>query len=566
MSALTPRTQKTARPHAAGGTMSQPPTQARSALEGADEAASLDTSLVRIPDAKLSASPDASLRRTLDEWLEASLDAPPLEGSAQPYGKLEPLRAQLALLAEREQSWRVLFEASPDAIFRTSPDGTIHAANAAACALVGRDEAEIRRLGRNGIIDCSDPGWSSFVAERERRGQAISEGTLIRGDGARLPVEVSAVLYTDARGRLRSDMFVRDVSRRKRMLEALRESEARYRDLVENANDMIYVCDPYGCWLHINSGAVLRILGYREDDLIGHHFLDIIRPDWRPAAAHFYREQFEQRLATTYFEFPVLAKNGREHWVGQNVRLIAQGDRIVRFEAIARDLTERKAAEEALQRSTERAKQLLAHLSTVREEESAKIAREVHDELGGSLTALRLGLAGAIAQLAPDDPMRERLTALIGVTQTASEAIRRISASLRPQLLDTLGLSAAIRQHASDFSRLTGIACALTLPAHIALSAERAIGMFRIVQESLTNVARHAGAQRVQLSLRRRGNAVCMRLHDDGIGFAADAPPREGSYGLLGMRERSQQLGGRFTLLSRPGCGTTVRLSLPLER
>jgi PAS domain S-box-containing protein len=215
------------------------------------------------------------------------------------------LQAQLAALAERERSWHVLFENSPDAILRTSPDGTVHAANAAACALIGRDEAEIRRLGRTGIIDCSEPGWCSLVTERQRHGHAICEGTLIRSDGTRLPVEISAVLYRDARGEVRSDMFVRDISRRHRMLAALRESEARYRHLVEDANDMIYVCDPHGYWLHVNSNAVLRILGYAEDDLVGHHFLEIIPPDWHERAARFYREQFERRLATTYFECPV---------------------------------------------------------------------------------------------------------------------------------------------------------------------------------------------------------------------------------------------------------------------
>ena len=480
--------------------------------------------------------------------------------------ELERLRAEVRTLRESEASHRVLFESSPDAIFRSSPEGMIFAANPAACAMVGRTEAEIQRIGRDGIIDRNDPRWLELVEQRQRAGTARAETELIRADGSAIPVEVAAALFTDGGGKVCSNLFVRDITGRKRMEQALRASETRYRDLVENANDMIYVCDPGGHWLHINSQAVFRILGYREEDLIGHHFLEIIRPDWQADVGRFYREQFDNRLASSYLEFPVLAKNGREHWIGQSVKLVAEGDRILRFEAIAHDLTEHKAAEEALRKSVAQTQQLVAHLSTVREEESAKIAREVHDELGATLTALRLGLASAIGQVEAGAALRERLASLMNVTDGAVDAVKRISASLRPRLLDTLGLNAAIRRHVDDFARLTGVACDVKVAAQVALPQDRATGVFRIVQESLTNIARHARASHVAVSIRQHSGGLTVTIRDDGVGFDPPTTLRANSYGIAGMRERAQQIGATLDIESKPGAGTTVRLRLRLNR
>jgi signal transduction histidine kinase len=232
------------------------------------------------------------------------------------------------------------------------------------------------------------------------------------------------------------------------------------------------------------------------------------------------------------------------------------------------EIAERARVEEDLRQSRQELRDLAAHLQSVREEERTEVAREIHDELGQALTALKMDAhwAGQRLDGAPD-PVRARLAEMSRLIDATVHAVRRLSSRLRPKLLDDLGLSAAIEWQAHEFERHAGIACRITSePDDLVLDQTRSTALFRIFQETLTNVARHAGASRVDVALRHFGDAVEMTVADDGGGIELARVSDRRSLGLVGMRERVRALGGRLDISGAAGRGTTVRVSLPVDR
>lgn len=214
-----------------------------------------------------------------------------------------------------------------------------------------------------------------------------------------------------------------------------------------------------------------------------------------------------------------------------------------------------------LEESETRLRDLAAFLATVREEERTRIARELHDELGQALTALRLDI-GWLRGKSADTPLAERAGAALGVVEHSILSLRRISEDLRPAMLDSLGLVAAIEHHTEQFSRRTGIACDIrTNREEFELDGDLATGIFRIVQEALTNVARHADATRATIAIDENADGIRLEIADDGKGFDVDA--RTTRFGLLGMRERITILGGRLEIDSSASSGTCIRVWLP---
>jgi PAS domain S-box-containing protein len=242
-----------------------------------------------------------------------------------------------------------------------------------------------------------------------------------------------------------------------------------------------------------------------------------------------------------------------------------QGDGPLRLVAVHEDITERKLAAEEQAESAARLKRLAAHLETVREEQNTTIAREVHDELGGTLTMLKLGLATTVDGLALPASTQARFDRLLEQVDSALKTVKRISAGLRPAMLDTLGLIATVKWYAADFSRMTGIAIDVRMPERLTLSAVRNTAVFRIVQEALTNVARHAEATRASIVMEIQCGMLDVEVRDNGIGLADSERDKLDSFGLIGMQERAQYLGGWLSISSEPGAGTSLTLHIPLE-
>jgi len=233
---------------------------------------------------------------------------------------------------------------------------------------------------------------------------------------------------------------------------------------------------------------------------------------------------------------------------------------------LIREIAERKRVEEHLRKSEENLRALAAHVQSVREEEWTRIAREIHDELGQSLTGLKMDLTW-VANRLPEDrrELAERTKSMFGLIDDTIQSVRRIASRLRPEVLDNLGLIAAIEWHAGDFRKRTGIRCKISAPSETpALDRERSTAAFRIFQELLTNVARHANATRIDVTMRVDSGALVFTVEDNGKGIAESAINDSNSLGLLGMRERVLPFGGAIEIAGFRDKGTQVKVSIPL--
>lgn len=354
--------------------------------------------------------------------------------------------------------------------------------------------------------------------------------------------------------------------------EAVRESEARFRSVFESATDAIVLSESDGTIMAWNRRA-REVFGYAEEEVIGRP-LTILMPER-------YRGPHERGLerARTLGEHSVLGrtlelhglhKNGSEFPVELAIGSWSTG-RGACYSGVIRDITERKRSEERLRDSYERLRALSARVESVREEERAVIAREIHDLLGQALTALRFDIAWLRNRLksgkTPKAAFAERLDGMADRIEDTIVQVRRISAELRPGVLDELGLFAALEGHADEFASRTGIRCVV----HSELSGESldpggAIALFRIVQESLTNVARHSRARKVQIRLRGgNGDSLQVEVRDDGRGITEAEARSAASLGILGMRERAHAVGGTLDVTGHPGEGTTVRVQVPVR-
>lgn len=228
------------------------------------------------------------------------------------------------------------------------------------------------------------------------------------------------------------------------------------------------------------------------------------------------------------------------------------------YTVILRDVTERVRAREELAA-------FAAESAGVREQEKARIARELHDELAQMLTALKMDTIWMRDHLPREDaPAQEKITQMLAMLDAAVASTRRIAADLRPLVLDDLGLVAAIEWVAQNFTQRTGVPCRLLVDETLELEEPYATGVFRIVQESLQNIAKHARANEAVVELRRAGDALVLRVQDDGVGFRVGDPRKPQSLGLVGLRERAHLLRGEVRVDSAPGAGTRIDARIPV--
>jgi len=234
---------------------------------------------------------------------------------------------------------------------------------------------------------------------------------------------------------------------------------------------------------------------------------------------------------------------------------------------IARDITKRAEVEQKLKDTSAQLRNLAARQQAVREEERTLIAREIHDELGQVLTVLKIQLSLLVSRLFPDkENMKDKFRPVMQLIDQAVDSVQQISAKLRPGILDELGLAAAIEWQTNDFEERTGIAFRSSLLKHeLNLSKDKATAIFRIYQEALTNVARHAQAERVSTFLRIENGLLILEVIDNGRGITKGQLEAHRSLGILGMKERAMILGGTVTINGVPGQGTSLKVEMPLD-
>jgi PAS domain S-box-containing protein len=238
----------------------------------------------------------------------------------------------------------------------------------------------------------------------------------------------------------------------------------------------------------------------------------------------------------------------------------------VRMVGTVQDITERKIQEEKLRNSTEQLRNLSAHLHTVREQERTSIAREIHDELGQALTALKMDISWLGSKYRDNELLLEKTKTMINLINSTIRTVKRISSELRPVVLDDLGLVAAIEWQAEEFQKRTGIECELHFdPEDMLLERAVSTTIFRILQEALTNVIRHAEATKVKIRLEEKGGEIVLSVEDNGKGISEKQKNDPHSFGLIGIRERVHFFGGKARIKGFQDRGTTLTITIPLE-
>jgi signal transduction histidine kinase len=245
--------------------------------------------------------------------------------------------------------------------------------------------------------------------------------------------------------------------------------------------------------------------------------------------------------------------------------LLLPGLYLCLYRPLERSLEERRLALDETRESREQLREYSARLRFLGEQERANIAREIHDEMGQALTALKMDLSWTGKHFGPVDPrLAEKVRCMAGYIDGLLGTVRQIATELRPGILDDLGLSAAIDWYAAEFRARTGIACEVYItPPHLTADPGRSIALFRVLQEALTNVIRHANAGRVVVRLRESPGSLVLEIQDDGVGIRHEQVTNTRSFGLLGMRERALAWGGSVEIGKARGKGTLVRVSLP---
>lgn len=352
-----------------------------------------------------------------------------------------------------------------------------------------------------------------------------------------------------------------------------RVPRSRYRRAVDRAlvghlRDGIIVIDE-GSRIVMASAGIERILGYPPDDLIGRELTQLMPPRLRLrhlTALGDHLRTGRRHLDWDGVELPALHRDGHEVPVEISFEETTEGERRL-FTGVIRGITARKQAERELEVSRQQLRELARRLESVREEERRRIAREIHDELGQALTAIKLDVVWLQERLpAGSETLARFADGVQGLIDRTIGQVRRIAAELRPGVLDDLGLAPAVEWYSEEFARHTGITPAITVRGgERELDGERATALFRILQEALTNVARHAGAHTVQIVLELGGAEAVLEVRDDGRGIRDQEVRGVGSMGLAGMRERAAAQGGVVTVERVGERGTAVRARLPLS-
>jgi PAS domain S-box-containing protein len=350
--------------------------------------------------------------------------------------------------------------------------------------------------------------------------------------------------------------------------EALREREERYRVLYEENPAMYFTVDAKGEILSVNQFGAEE-LGYTVEELIGESILTIFYEDDKRALQEQLIKCLENPRINYQWNFRKVRKDGTLLWVKEVARAVLDAEGNIVVLIVCDNITDRIQAEVKASQYAKRLRRLSRTMMEVQETERRHIAHELHDEIGQVLTAVKINLQ-AMQSLDKHILRESRLEESIITIDRAVEQVRNLSLDLRPSVLDDLGLVAALRWYVDRHSQRTGLAAKLVLdPSEMQLPAYLETVCFRIVQEALTNVVRHAQAQRVKVELRQHSRVLELIIQDDGIGFdvraARKRAKRGAGFGLLGMEERVLLVGGEIKIKSTPKNGTTVRVRLPIS-
>jgi PAS domain S-box-containing protein len=438
-------------------------------------------------------------------------------------------------------------------------------ANKGAVGAIGYNREELLQMSPPDVLQLvSEPECRSFIAPLSSGKKRVRRfETMLRcKNGKDLPVEVQLQLVQedDAPGLFVS--ILRDITRRKNAERAMRRQKNLMWQVIDTDPNKIFVKDEHGKFLLANQ-SMADYYGVAIPDMIGKINSELSFN--RQEAAKFLaadQDVIENGREVVLTE--MLMKDGKQNWFHTVKRPLFQDDGSVHELGIAVDVTELKVAANKLAESYKELQRLALYQENVREEERAKIARNLHDEMGATLAALKMRIAWLASKLPQEMPkLAAEADHLSELVSNGIKTMRQVVSELRPNLLDEVGLIEAVRNYARRFQHDTEIECRVVLPENnFSLDENQSVTVFRIIQESLNNVVKHALASEVEIRFALLNESLLLQIMDNGIGF--EPAKKSHTFGLLGIKERALMIGGEARIDSAPGLGTQVRLSIPI--
>lgn len=357
-----------------------------------------------------------------------------------------------------------------------------------------------------------------------------------------------------------------DISERKNAEKALSESVNRLRLILETEPECVKVLGPKGELLSMNPAGLAMIEADKEEQVIGHKIIHLVNQKYRAAFKKLTKEVFNGKSGRLEFEMTGL--KGTQRWLETHaVPMKDTNGKIISLLGVTRNVTERKKFEDQIQKSLKEVRELTAHLQSIREEERKHIGREIHDELGQQLTAVKMDVAWIDKKIpAKDTAIKTKIKNTIHLLDSSNLSIRKILSELRSGILEHQTLVEALKWQGIQFTENTGIPLTFkSSEPDFKLEESTVACIFRVYQEALTNITRYAEAQNVNAALSAKENFIVLMVEDDGKGFSPSLLDQKKSFGILGMKERVLSLNGRFKLASAKGKGTKIVISLPFE-
>jgi len=461
-----------------------------------------------------------------------------------------------------KEEYRFVFESLSDAVvvvdletelvIGTNQQGTI---------LLGRSRDEVigEHYLQNHPPEKADEYRWRFARHVQKGRAADFDGEIVRKDGVVVPVNISASTLQVGERRIMIGLF-RDITERKRAEEALKESESRYRDLFNNANNAVFITDLNGRIVEANQAAN-TLSGYTVKEMAGMDISEIFSAEGREIAGKIHRALIKYQASTQHGELHIIRKDGIRVPVELVNRLLINNGQPVGFHALFRDITHQ-------QRFKENMHFYIAQIIKAQEEERKRIARDIHDEAAQALATLSLDIEGIAKARDLPDEMLERLEGLRNKTSVMLEGVRRLCYELRPDVLDHLGLVPALEWLNAELKNEKRIKGHIEVMGdERRLTGETELALFRITQEALSNVKKHSKATKVVVNVRFLKTKVHLSITDNGRGFElpriAGDYARKGKLGLIGIQERVHLLNGTFSVISHGDKGTTLRVEVP---
>lgn len=472
-------------------------------------------------------------------------------------------------ISDNEKRFRALIENSTDGLTVINAAGVVIDMSPSCKRILGYDRSEIVGKVRPDLIHPDDrkivmDGFTDVIKDPTQ--VKTIEYRHLMPDGSYKWLECSYNNLLDEAYINAIVLNYHDVTERKSALEKIKQSEENYRFLFNNNPAVIFIWDLETLKIIEANQSAEAIYGYTREEFLNMTLLDLrLEKDYEKIKA-FANQILHNATPTVRRNWEHLKKDGEAMMMDVTSHYIIYKGRASVL-AIAENITEKLIIEEELKRSYEDIRQLNAHLQTVREEERKRIGREIHDELGQQLTAIKMDTVWIDKQIPSETVgIKNKLQNIIELLDGSHESVRKILNELRPAVLDDTGLLDSLQWQGQQFTDSTGaIICFSSNQSNLKLPNETSTCIFRVYQESLTNVMRYAEAAKVLSSLNVVNDRIILTIEDDGKGFDPSMIKNKKSFGILGMKERVLSLNGKFDLISSPGKGTKIVITLPYD-